>query len=58
MVLDTKAELVGMPLQRLVSQHSLEKVKFKPIANFSPVMSHRAGRTQLFSYKTTSKSPV
>lgn len=55
-VMDKKqAELVEMPLQRLVSQQSLVKVKFKPMPNFFAVMSHRAGRTQLFSYKTIKK---
>lgn len=53
-----KAELLETPLQSRVSQQSLVKVKFKPMANFSPVSPHRAGRTQLFSYKTTLKSAV
>lgn len=44
-------------LHRCVLQHSLVKVKLSPMVYFSPVTPHRAGRTQLFSYNTTWKSP-
>lgn len=45
-------------LHRCVLQHSLMKVKLRPRAYFSPVTPHSAGRTQLFSYRTTRRSPA